>query len=264
MLYLNDGQNPVHWTSQEVDSYCGWSHWVDTADFNNDGFIDIVSANFSETSIKWYENNGSNPISWTQHTVNGTFQYGLTAYTADINNDGNMDIVGTAGDRQVSWFENSGGDNITWTRHYIKSNYRYPWGLFVADMDNDEDNDVIAGSNYYGNIFLFKNGLNVNSIGSNCDNLFTTFSLNQNYPNPFNPSTTINFTISEAGSVQLKIYNIEGQLVKSLLNERKTAGEYSVKWNGTNNSGNKISSGVYFYKLTSNNISETKRMILLK
>lgn len=88
--------------------------------------------------------------------------------------------------------------------------------------------------------------------------------LNQNYPNPFNPETTINFKLSDHGNVKLNIYNVKGQLIKTLANENKASGDYSIKWDGKDNNGKKVASGIYLYKIKSGNFSSTKKMILLK
>ena len=89
-----------------------------------------------------------------------------------------------------------------------------------------------------------------------------------NYPNPFNPATNIAFSIEEAGYTTLDVYNMKGQLVKTLVNEVKENGNYTVTWNGKDNSGKNLSSGVYFYKMVSEGNSgkytSTKKMILLK
>ncbi|MEO8210897.1 MAG: T9SS type A sorting domain-containing protein [bacterium] len=85
------------------------------------------------------------------------------------------------------------------------------------------------------------------------------FSLSQNYPNPFNPTTHLEFGISNLEFVSLKLYDILGNEIKTLVNENKPAGIYSVEFDGSN-----LSSGVYFYKLEAGDFVETKRMILLK
>jgi hypothetical protein len=89
-------------------------------------------------------------------------------------------------------------------------------------------------------------------------------SLAQNYPNPFNPSTTIKYSVKQNAHVSLKIYNVAGQLVRTLVNSDMTAGAYTETWNGRSNSGNPVSSGVYFYKLVTKNYSMTKKMVVLK
>ena len=96
-------------------------------------------------------------------------------------------------------------------------------------------------------------------IGSGENNLAGNYSLMQNYPNPFNPSTKINFSIPEKQFVKIAVYDILGKEIAVLLNEEKIAGAYLVEFNA-----NKLSSGVYFYKLITENYSDTKRMILVK
>ncbi|MCB0753919.1 MAG: SMP-30/gluconolactonase/LRE family protein [Ignavibacteriae bacterium] len=77
--------------------------------------------------------------------------------------------------------------------------------------------------------------------------------LYQNYPNPFNPSTSISFNIATNGLVKLNIYDSIGKLVKTLVNDKNAAGNYSVMWNGKDNSGNNVSNGVYYYRLSFSN-----------
>jgi len=91
-----------------------------------------------------------------------------------------------------------------------------------------------------------------------------TYSLDQNYPNPFNPTTTINFSVPKTEKVRLTVYNELGQLVKTLVNDSYAPGTYQVTWDGTNQGGNQVSSGVYFYKFETNNYTQTRKMILLK
>jgi flagellar hook assembly protein FlgD len=89
-------------------------------------------------------------------------------------------------------------------------------------------------------------------------------SLAQNYPNPFNPITTIKYSVKEKAHVSLKIYNVAGQLVRTLVNSDKNGGAYTETWNGRTNAGDPVSSGVYFYKLVTKSFSMTKKMVLLK
>ncbi len=95
-------------------------------------------------------------------------------------------------------------------------------------------------------------------------NVPTVFKLSQNYPNPFNPETTIKFQIPNSSFVRLEIYNISGQKIKTLLNEGKSAGFYTIKWDGTNNNGLKVNSGVYIYRIQAGKFTDVKKMIFLK
>ena len=88
--------------------------------------------------------------------------------------------------------------------------------------------------------------------------------LEQNYPNPFNPQTTIRFGLAGAGSVTLMIYDPAGRLVTTIIDETMPAGHYSETWDGKDSNGSAVSSGVYFYKLDTGSIAQTRKMILLR
>ena len=107
------------------------------------------------------------------------------------------------------------------------------------------------------NICLVLNtGVGVNPAGSTVPQVY---SLSQNYPNPFNPTTKINFALPKQGLVTLKIYDILGREVRTLVNEIKTAGNYTVDFNAS-----EFASGVYFYRLQSEGFTDIKKMMLVK
>lgn len=90
------------------------------------------------------------------------------------------------------------------------------------------------------------------------------YELAQNYPNPFNATTKIMFGLPQAAQVRLDIYNIAGQKVRTLIDEYRQPGFYSLEWNGADNNGNTVSSGTYLYRLTSGNDVRSMKMTLLK
>jgi len=90
------------------------------------------------------------------------------------------------------------------------------------------------------------------------------FRLEQNFPNPFNPITTIGYKLPKVSYVSIVIYNIIGQKIKTLISERKTAGYHTVKWNGTNDRGIKVNSGIYIYRIQTESFSTVRKMVLLK
>jgi len=93
----------------------------------------------------------------------------------------------------------------------------------------------------------------------------TEFQLSQNYPNPFNPTTTIEYQLPSPTQVTLAVYNALGQLVKELVDKNINEGRYTVTWDGTNNQGKHVSTGVYIYRLqTSQGFIESRKMLLLK
>lgn len=115
----------------------------------------------------------------------------------------------------------------------------------------------------YSSVGIFKTVDNVTAVEEN-EELEYDFELYQNYPNPFNPETSIRFTIDRKDFVTLTIYDVLGKEVKTLISKELQSGKYDLKWRGDDNFGNKVASGVYFYKLTAGSKQAVKRMLLIK
>ncbi|MDO8550843.1 MAG: LamG-like jellyroll fold domain-containing protein [Ignavibacteria bacterium] len=96
------------------------------------------------------------------------------------------------------------------------------------------------------------------------DQIPETFTLSQNFPNPFNPSTAIEYTVPRAQHVKIEVYDILGNKVKTLLDEEMYVGKHKVRWNGDNDFGRRVSSGVYFYKLTTIDVIISRKLVFLK
>jgi hypothetical protein len=107
--------------------------------------------------------------------------------------------------------------------------------------------------------------LDVEILNENSDsNLPSRFALSQNYPNPFNPQTVIQYALPFDCEVQVAIYNILGQRVRTLVNEHQEAGYRRVEWDSRNNEGVEVSSGVYFFRLQAGELTQSRKMLLLK
>jgi 5-hydroxyisourate hydrolase-like protein (transthyretin family) len=90
------------------------------------------------------------------------------------------------------------------------------------------------------------------------------FELTQNYPNPFNPQTKIQYALPHDCEVQVTVYNVLGQKVRTLVNEHERAGYQRIEWDSKNDRGEEVASGIYFYELKAGDYTETKKMLLLK
>ncbi|RLC58266.1 MAG: hypothetical protein DRH89_01535 [Candidatus Cloacimonadota bacterium] len=160
------------------------------------------------------------------------------------------------------------GDNGVSVEHYkvIDGGHSWPgttyeYGLPYTNYDINASEEIW---NFFSRYDI--NGL-INPVGIEVSNEITSvkFELSQNYPNPFNPETTISFSVTQTSSfVTLNIYNIKGQQVKQLISEQLPAGQHSVIWNGKDDNGKFVSTGIYFYKLKTENFEKTRKMILLK
>ena len=124
------------------------------------------------------------------------------------------------------------------------------------------DSERQSGKVYTGTIYLDNLRISYPDGVTSVDDLEElpgVFTLSQNYPNPFNPSTVINWQLAKGGKVSLKIYDLLGREIKTLVNEYRAPGKYETFFNG-----DLLPSGVYFYRIVSGNYSDTKKMMLLK
>ena len=123
-------------------------------------------------------------------------------------------------------------------------------------------NDLYPGATIFS-VPLQSFSLDVTSVDE-ADQIPENFSLAQNYPNPFNPGTTIEYSLAQASSVVLKIYDMLGNKIRTLVNAKQIAGRKTVIWNGRNDEGDRVGSGMYFYELAAENTVQVKKMILIK
>ena len=132
------------------------------------------------------------------------------------------------------------------------SNGTYYGKIVIADVYQDLSDTLQVILSVVDNVSIDKN------IISN------KYMLEQNFPNPFNPSTEIKFSIPKKENVSLIVFDILGNEVRKILDKELKAGQYNYKWSGKNNSGDKISAGMYFYKVQAGDFIQTKKMVLLK
>jgi M6 family metalloprotease-like protein len=144
--------------------------------------------------------------------------------------------------------------------------------IVPANQRTFVDSDMSDGTYKYSvrAVFVTPNGTSAISnevfITNEADTIEPTIAtaLRGNYPNPFNPVTRIDFTLNTDSLVKLNIYNIKGELVRTLFNNHLPMGHHYVIWNGIDNRGSQVASGVYFYKMEANDFQSVKKMILLK
>lgn len=149
----------------------------------------------------------------------------------------------------------SGGEGVTFGMDTSWPLCNRGWentGSYAPSRDRDEQDICIS---VFGDV--------ATAIDDN-DARPVSFVLNQNYPNPFNATTEIIFNTAANGNVSLDVYNIAGQKIRNLANGHLGAGSHNVVWDGTNDAGNVVSSGVYFYKLSTGDRTETRKMVLIK
>lgn len=221
---LNSGATSALSAIQFIDNNTGWC----VGSFN---------------TILKTTNSGSNWISMISSSLN-------TLYDVEFANSNTGWVVGSIGANNLIMNTTNGGSN--WTDQMNSS----LGGLYSVDFIN---NNTGWTCGYLGRLFHTTTGGFLLGVHSVSGEIPVEFSLKQNYPNPFNPSTKINYSIPKSQFTILKIYDELGNEVATLVNQQQSAGSYEVDFNGSS-----LPSGVYFYKLQSENFSETKRMTLIK
>lgn len=184
-------------------------------------------------------------ISGTVKTNTGINIIGAVVYVVDANNE----IVNYAVSDQYGVYRVEGLLPGSYT---VKSDKMYYFNQSTHSVTLDYN------TNMFKTLAFVMNYDNLTGVG-NVTETPETFALSQNYPNPFNPSTTISFSVAELRNVSLKIYDILGQEVSTLVNENLAPGSYSVTFNASS-----LPSGMYFYKLQAGDFSSVKKMTLIK
>jgi len=136
------------------------------------------------------------------------------------------------------------------------------------------DEDVLPGNSYYywlqsvdldlTNEFFGPLSIYIDEEAEEEKPTLYATALQKNYPNPFNPNTAIEYSLSEDTEILFSIYNIKGGLVKTLFDGVRAAGNYKINWDGTDDNGLEVTSGIYFYRLTTNHFDQVNKMILVK
>jgi hypothetical protein len=254
-----------------------------TVDVDGTGPEEIIVAAFGSGArdVHLLQQSGD---SLTSHVISTAPASSFRLYggaAGDLDDDGELDFV--FGTRQatpnglIHRLEYQGGD-ITDPNNWelsdldsLISTTATQYDIInVANLDGDADDEVVYTGTPRDNastdppqpiVVLDRTSTGIDDGVANLPN---GFDLHQNYPNPFNPETQISFTIPRTLKVSLKIYNIVGQEVRTLVNETKASGTYTVRWDGSNSQGIKVGSGVYVYTIRAGEFVQSRKMTFMK
>ena len=242
------------------------------ADLNNDSFVDLVVYELRDNNDDVLIFNGTddgnyfdfNPNQIHSGSISNIDYYGdREVMPVDIDNDSDEDLI-LYSENYMNKFIVLENCDTYWDNHLITlDDSIFVHGFDVVDFDEDGKQEIVFFDRENQNICSIENNVQITGDYQS-ENLKYKTSLMNNYPNPFNPETKINYSLAEDGNVELTVYNIKGQKVRTLINNNVEAGEHSVIWNGNDEKGNKVSSGVYFYSLRTEGGVLNKKMLLLK
>jgi hypothetical protein len=228
-------------------------------DVNGDGLNDILVCSFASTFYCVSGADGS--ILWSVPV--GNFSWSAQAI-ADITGDGHQDVVMAC--RNDNLYVLNGMDGAIELQYPMNSGVLQGATLAytMPDMDNNNSYEILAAADN-GKVVALSGGTAV-GVGIEDDQpaVPAQFSLKQNYPNPFNPTTYIGFQIADRGFTELKIYDVLGREIKTLMSQELSPGDYKLEWDGTNQTRQRVSSGIYFYRLVSGEFSQIRKMILMR
>ncbi len=262
---INQFPFPIHnaymqTATNDIDGNGKPEFWIGGQDFEN-----------GITVFQCYEADGDNKY---QVVANIELRYIVSFYNEyiqaiDMDEDGKEELIISVGNaililkfagyanyhKYKLWYAKLGEATQTGAQFYPTT---------IADLNGDEKKDLIIPMEKYTPYVTYALSYILRQEGASGieGNIYTipgSFNLSQNYPNPYNPATTIRFEIPERSVVTIKVYDVLGNEVATLINEEKPSGNYEVEFNGTG-----LTSGIYFYQLQAGRFTEVKKMILLK
>ncbi len=299
-LYHNNGDGTFTLSSTLPSLENGLSYGCGWADFDNDGYLDLFVSKIQSANALFKNVNGQTFTRVTNDIVGQEGYISINGVWGDYNNDGKIDlfVANTGGSNNNYLYKNvSTGNNYTICKligcHSNKAAIGARIRLYAGNLS--EIREISGGSSMgtqdmlwqhfgvgthtmidsivvywpYGNTPSIKKLSNVSvnqtltiyecPLGIINNQIPVKYELKQNYPNPFNPGTEIEYSLLKPSNVKLSIYDISGKLIQTLVNEFETTGTYKVQFDGTN-----FASGIYIYKVETDEFTDTKKMILLK
>jgi hypothetical protein len=278
-FYRNTGTalNPVFALETEnFVSNVGFETAPTFVDIDDDSDFDLFVGE-TAGNINFYRNTGtaSNPVFALETENFSSIDVGFdsTPTFVDIDEDGDFDLFvgvggGTfAGGGNIYFYRNTGTASnpifVLETRNLASIDVGHQSKPIFVDIDNDGDFDLFVGE-YHGGLHFYRNVTPTSVRSRETEGFPNTFMLNQNYPNPFNPETTIQYQLPKTRHVKLIVYNLVGHQVATLVNKKQQAGFYSVDWDGKDDLGRIVASGVYLYRLESKEFVKVRKLTLIR
>ncbi|MBS1518676.1 MAG: VCBS repeat-containing protein [Bacteroidetes bacterium] len=257
VLLLGDGEGNFNFSSRSDLIGAPWA--ISVGDINGDGNVDVSGALSSYDRIGVIFGDGNGGLSTV--TTYNTGAFPLAMDIGDLDGDNDLDLISSnysGGTFNV--FENTGAGIFSNSPVVLPASSSGSC-ITVHDRDNDGDMDLAGIDEVDDLLFIFNNG--TTGVDPNSTESPESFGLYQNYPNPFNPVTKINYNIAVKGKVKISVYDILGNEVRILTDEIKEPGSYSVDFSASAGN-NYLPSGVYYYRMITDEFSDTRSMILLK
>ncbi len=235
---------------------------IHASDIDGDGDFDLVSASSGDNKVAWYENLDGKGLFSAQKIVSLETARAFSVYTADLDNDGDPDILSASkDDNKLAWYENRDGQ-IFGPQQIITSNAQGARSIHAFDLDYDGDPDVIAASQddntvaWYENLSLISSPL----AAEETDQATAGFTVTDVYPNPFNNRANLAVKLETSQHVRVSVYDIQGRRVRILHDGFMVADQqYQLTFEG-----GALPAGVYFIRLEGEYVFKTQKSVLVK
>src|SRR5690554_3637803 len=265
----------IHTWTNDIDKNGKPEFWI---------LADAYYNGIGTTRISIFETNGDNSYQTVARVdLVGIFSfYAGNMQAIDVDGDGTEEVAICIDDNFLILKFNGSENHHTYEVYYIKKNelnveeeYQVYFGAIMYDLQNDGDHEIlISMAHTIQEPNIISRGVtkiyrpdSLTSVISD-DIVPNSIKLNQNYPNPFNPSTTIKFELNQLSNISIKVFNILGKEITTLLNKELSPGSYTIDWEARDSNGQLLPSGVYLIRLTANNnagnYTQTIKTLLLK
>jgi hypothetical protein len=252
---------------------------ISVADLDNNGSKEILFSGYDDFLHAWNPLDNIEIDGWPIDLMSNSVSEPVTA---DLDNDGDLEVIAANKSGMLFVFHHDGSSFNgfpTSLNRYIESS------PVVGDIDEDGDFEIVIGSSEGLHVFDIKTqrgdiiswkmhrgntdrsgslGFTLVNINNEAEVMPSKFSVSKNYPNPFNPSTSIDITIPEKRSLTVKVFDLNGKVLNTLINRELYPGHYSVDWNGKNYLGQSLATGLYIIRVRSGSHFSSQKVLLLK
>ena len=160
LWFENDGGHPPSWAQRVLTPTAADPWGVFSADVDRDGDMDVLTASVGDDRLTWHENDGARPPGWTAHPLPSTTNGPTSVRAADLDGDGDVDVISGSDDTKITWYESNGGAPPSFVEHFIGFCVS-PLAIDTARVDDDADEDVVCSANFDpGKVHLFDNNAN--------------------------------------------------------------------------------------------------------
>jgi hypothetical protein len=250
------------------------AYHIAPCDIDGDGKTDLALAQggFGGTVLSLLRNiSTSASLSFEPQVVISVPPDSRDVAAGDLDGDGRSDLATCSWEENaMSVMRNAGETRITANSFQARTDFaagKNPTTVLIADFDLDGRPDIAVGNFNNGSISIFRNVIAppVTGVAASKEDLDgKEYRWLRNYPNPFNSTTRIVYEIPAPGRVKLRVFDISGHLVKTLVDEEEVSGSHEAAWNGGDEDGREVPSGIYFFRLDADGFSQTCKTLLLK